>query len=161
AKSVFSGPVLPPRQPTSRRDLLERQFLILIFAARDWQRFKDKSWFGLISDSLLKRIVVFAGKFVKKKKEPEIASFLAVLPAELKKGFEEIYFKSAEAKTDSEGKEIKKVFLEIEKESLKGRLSKLSGSISQMEKQGEKEKIKKLENEFVEIGHRLSVLENE
>jgi len=115
----------------------------------------------LVSDPLLKRIVALAGKFVKKEKEPEIASFLAALPAELKNGFEEIYFKSAEAGLGSTDKEIKKVLVEIEKESLRDRLFELSGLISQMEKQGEKKKIKKLENDFVEIGHKLSVLENE
>ncbi len=161
ARSVFPGLTPMAKQPASRRDLLERQLLISIFAAGDWLRFKDKSWFGLVSDPLLKRIVALAGKFVKKEKEPEIASFLAALPAELKNGFEEIYFKSAEAGLGSTDKEIKKVLVEIEKESLRDRLFELSGLISQMEKQGEKKKIKKLENDFVEIGHKLSVLENE
>lgn len=153
-----------PSSPTTEADrqkLLEKQLLILVFAGRHWQLFKETDWVELISAPLLKKIVSTAVSFFKEEKKPKINAFFNTLPAELKKGFEDIYLKAAEEGLDSSEKELNKVLAEIKKENLRFQLSQISSEISRFEKAGKPDQVKKKENQFVEISRLLATLENE
>ncbi len=137
----------------TRRYLLERYLLTLIFSQQKWKWFKDKSWFDLIANPLFKRIISLAHKSLGKKRKLAVRDFFTGLPGELRAGFERIYLDSQQERKEEE--DIDKVILSLKEENLRQRLSELALEISCSEKEGKPKRLNKLEREFVNIGRQI------
>lgn len=148
---------VPGASSGNRYHLLERQLISFIFAIEEWQWFKDKSWFSLLDDPLLKRIVKIAYEYLRKRRKISVNKFFKILPDELKSGFGEIYL-FAKGDADLDPREIEKTIQDLKRENFRRQLVNLSLSISELETKGERKKVKQFEKKFVKVSRKLTQL---
>lgn len=151
------------RKDKSRRELLEERLLTLAFQTDPKKVFKKKAK-KLIKTPLSKRLVEEYGDFAKGKKKFDAGKFGDSLPEELAEGFSEMMLKDIESligKPDELDKEIAVIKREIKRLELKDKLNLLGKKMKDLEKEGDDEKLKKVQEEFGKFSEELSSLEEE
>ena len=154
--------VLPEERKTKQteqREVLEGYLLGLVFTSRKPEKYLKKKFFSFLKTFHWQRIFKLARQFVKKRKfSPE--KFLEFLPPELKPHFEEIFFRTGEE--EKRAREIKNTLRRLKLLTVEEKLAELVGEIALAEKKGEKEKLKKLSEEFTTLSRqRVELKEGE
>ncbi len=156
--------VLPPKSKNkSRRQLLEERLLTLAFQS-DPKILKKRKVISLISTPLALRIFEEYKKFSKTRKKFDPSEFASKLPKELVQGFADMLLEDIEDlvdKPDVLKKELKLVIKELCLLAVKTNLRQLGKEISQYEKKGQKNKLRKAQEKFSKLSQKLSKLEED
>jgi len=151
----------------SRREILEEHLLALTFQSDNWQLLRKREIQKLIKTPRFQRIVEALGKYFKRYKTLDSQRFAKMLPAELKEVFDKLYLlEIADLIEDEEKfkKELLKTKQALKKLSLREALREAGNQISELEKEekptkAEKDKLKKLHEQFRDLSVKLSELE--
>ncbi len=143
------------------RYLIEKYLLALILTRREWQWLENQELEDLIQDSLFKKIIKFLKDRYQDSQELEVKALVDKLPEELKQGFQDTYLWGEQLDLAVSGEKIDRPFKRLKEKDLRDKLNKLSGKISQEEKRGkaDKEKLERLEKEFVKLRRELTSLQ--
>lgn len=158
-KPKIEGVVLPKAK--SRREMLEERLMGLSFQTDPTALLKRKIY-SLIKTPLAKRILVEYKDFAKKVKVFNPSEFAESLPKELVDGFAEMILKDTKGPVDSEEsikKELNLVVHELEIFDIKEKLREAALVIRDLEKEGQKAKLKKEEEKFGRLTSNLAELE--
>jgi DNA primase len=163
SKGVFSQKKeeLPKKEEKSRRQLLQERFLAIAFQIFPEMITREESK-KYLSFHILVRIVDEYLAFVKDGSRFDATAFLNRLPEELRAKFSELMLENLEDLLSDEAKakkELEVVERELEILKFKEEIVNLKGKIAELEKAGNKEKLKEAEQEFTSLSRALVELE--
>lgn len=167
-KRIEGKPALPEVAVVSkaphkgRREILEERLLAIVFRA-DPKILFDEKVSGIVTTPLAKRIIKEYKDFCRKNEIFDPSLFAGELPGELSGGFADIILKEFQG-LESDDPEVYQKELELVKRELaiidvREKLEKVAGEIHELEKRGQKEKLKGKEKEFARLTRILSDLE--
>lgn len=151
----------------SRKEIIEEHLLALAFQSENWQLLRKKEVQKLIKTPRFQNIVEALGKYFKRYKTLDSQRLAKMLPAELKETFDKLYLLGIADLIESEEKfrkELLKTKQALKRLSLKEALKEIGNQIGELEKEEkptkkEKEKLKKLHEQFRDLSVELSELE--
>ncbi len=151
----------------SRREVLEEHLLALAFQSENWQMLRKKEVQKLIKTPRFQNIVEALGKYFKRYKTLDSQRLAKMLPAELKEAFDKLYLLEIADLIESEEKfrkELLRTKRDLRRLNLREALKEIGNQIGELEKvekptKREKEKLKKLHEQFRDLSVELSELE--
>ncbi len=169
AKVSLGKTIQPKQERISRRERLEEHLLTLAFQSENWFLVIKPQIRKLFKTPRFLRMIEVLEKYFKRYKTIKSQRLAKMLPAELKETFDKFYlFELTELVEDEEKfkKELEKTKEELKKLSFKEGLREIAAKIKNLERkkeitQSEKNRLKKLHEEFRDLSARLAQLEAE
>ncbi len=169
AKSPLKRKDYEKVEKMNRREILEEHLLALTFQSENWSSLRKKKVQKLIKTPRFRGTVETLGRYFKRYKTIDSQRFAKMLPAELKETFDKLYLlEIADLIEDKEKfkKEIARTEKGLEALDLRERLREIGNQIGELEKEKkptktEKDKLKKLDEQFRDLSTELFRLEAE
>ncbi len=153
----------------SRREILEEHLLAMAFQSENWQLLRKRKVSRLVKTPRFARMIDVLGKYFKRYKTLDSQRFAKMLPAELKEAFDKLYLLELADLIEDEDKLKKELFRterELRKLGLREELKEISRQIGELERREkrtkvERDKLKRLHEQFRDLSAELSGLEAE
>lgn len=154
--------IVTPVPQKGRKEILEERLLAIAFRA-DPDILLDSKIERLVSTPLAKRIIEAYKAFSKNKSSFDPSVFAGELPQELAEGFANLILKEFQGIEKDEPEVFQRELELVERElkiiNIKGKLEELAKDVGELERGGQKAKLRKAEQAFSKLTETLSDLE--